>query len=234
MLADSFKNKLITWGYDHDIIRLETTVVDDTLLDAFSIVDRIARIDSLKEIQLLFLGRIEKEKGILETIEAVVHLAKSYPNVRLVVAGIGPFMHEARQVAHKYDKRRISFVGYVRGKEKKNILLTSDIYVFPTYYREGMPNSVIEAMAMGLPVVTRPVAALKDFFKDGEHGFMIESKNPSDIATCIKKIISNKKVWKSMACSAHEYAVERFISSKVAMRLEDIYRDVLKIKIQTS
>lgn len=226
VLANSFKDTLISWGYNPDIIRLETTTVDDTLLEDFSIQERINLIDSRSEIQLLFLARIEEKKGIMETIKAFNLLNKVCPNVRLTVAGIGSFLDEARRLAYEISKERVSFVGYVRGKEKKDILLNSDIYVFPTYYREGMPNSVLEAMAMGLPVITRPVAGLKDFFKDGAHGFMIDSKNPQDIAACIEKIIVDKNLWKKMAETAHEYAINRFLCSNVALRLENIYRNI--------
>ncbi len=91
-----------------------------------------------------------------------------------------------------------------------------------------MPTSVLEAMAFGLPVITRPVGGLKDFFINGEHGFMTESKDPEIIAGLIEKIIPDKGLWKRISINVHEYAKERFMASMVAKRLEDIYIATIK------
>lgn len=227
VLANSFKSKLASWGYDPDIIFVETTTVDDALLNNFSLQHRLSRIESRHDIQLLFLSRIEKNKGIIETIEAFNLLLKDYPNMRLVIAGIGSFDNNARKLAEKTSNNNISFLGYIRGSEKTNVYLESDIFIFPTYYSEGMPNSILEAMAMGLPVITRPVAGLKDFIKDRENGFIIESKHPRDIALCVNRIINDIHLWKYISSCAHEYAVNNFLSPKVALRLEEKYKSIL-------
>ena len=228
VLASDFKKKLRKWGFRQPIY-LETTPVDNFLLNGFSIKQKFKRIDSDNKIQLLFLSRIEKEKGICETIEAVKILIERYPNLHLAVAGDGGFINQARKLAKRSGSRdKISFLGYVQGHEKKTVFLNSDIYVFPTYHGEGMPTSVLEAMAFGLPVITRPVGGLKDFFINGEHGFMTESKDPEIIAGLIEKIILAKGLRKRMSINAHEYAKERFMASKVAKRLEDIYIATIK------
>lgn len=225
VLASEFKAQLRSWGLNQPIY-LETTLVDDALLSDFSLENRLKGIRSDRTIRLLFLARIEKEKGICETIEAAKLLSERHPNLRLFVAGDGPFLDDARQFTKRADMTdKVSFVGYVRGGAKKAIYIESDIYILPTYHGEGMPNAVLEAMAFGLPVVTRPVGALKDFFTNGQHGFMTESKNPIVIASLIEKIICNKDLWKIIVITAHEYAMERFLASKVAARLEEIYNN---------
>ena len=82
-------------------------------------------------------------------------------------------------------------------------------------------------MAFGLPVVTRPVGGLKDIFVDGQHGYMTESKDPSVIASLIEKIILDDKLWKAMSIAAHKTAMEKFLASKVAKRIEAIYCSIL-------
>lgn len=226
VLASDFKKKMRDWGFKQPIY-LETTIVDENLLNGFSIEERIKKIGSRKKNQLLFLARIEKGKGIIETIDAVKILSEKYPDLHLVVAGNGSFMDEARNFANRSLKNKVSFLGYVKGEEKKKVLQNSDIYIFPTTYGEGMPTSVLEAMAFGLPVITRPVGGLKDFFIDGEHGFMTESKDPEIIAGLIEKIILDKELWKKMSINVHEYAKERFMASNVAKRLENIYRRIM-------
>ena len=221
VLSSAFKEQLIGWGFKQPFY-LENTPVDDNLLNDFSIEERIKQIDSNQKIQLLFLARIEKGKGIIETIDAVKILSEKYPDLHLVVAGDGSFMNEARNYAIRSLKGKVSFWGYVKGEEKKRVFVNSDIYVFPSY-SEGMPTSVLEAMAFGLPVITRPVGGLKDFFVDGQHGFITEAKDPKVIASLIEKIIIDKELWKKMSVSAHEYAKEKFLASKTVQRLENIY-----------
>lgn len=222
VLANSFKKKLVSWGYEAARIEVETTAVDDELLNGFSIDKRIRKIGTSDKMELLFLARIEKEKGISETIHAVCILLEKFPNIHLVVAGDGPFMDEAQKVGNNILREKVSFLGYIKGDQKKKVFQNSDIYIFPSY-REGMPTSVLEAMAFGLPVVTRPVGGLKNIFLDGEHGFMSESKDPEVIASFVEKIITDKELWKKMSANAHKYAKERFMASNVVKRLENIY-----------
>lgn len=77
-------------------------------------------------------------------------------------------------------------------QEKKKIetFISHDIYCFPTY-GEGMPVSLLEAMAFGFPVVTRPVGGIKDFFENGKHGFLTNSKDPEIFAELIEKFLKN-------------------------------------------
>ena len=221
--ASEFKGQMRNWGFNQPIY-VETTAVDDTLLDGFSIENRRRRVGSGNTVQLLFLARIEKDKGICETIKAAQILSSKYQNLYLAIAGDGTFTDKAHQLVSEIGIRdRVSFLGYVTGEKKKKAFINSDIYVFPTYHGEGTPTSVLEAMAFGLPVITRPVGGLKDVFVDGEHGFMTESKDPRVIASLIEKIILDKDLWKKMSVDAHEYAKERFMASQVAKRLEDIY-----------
>ena len=226
VLASEFENKIRNWGFKQPIY-IATTPVDNELLKGYSIQYRIRRIQGQKAKKILFLARIEKEKGILETIETCQILCEKYPDIRLVIAGNGSYMETARQFITTLGMNdRVSFLGYVKGEEKIKAFLESDIYVFPSYH-EGMPTSVLEAMAFGLPVVTRPVGGLKDFFVDGQHGFMNVSKEPVVIASLIEKIICDKDLWKRMSCTGHEYASKRFMASKVAKRLENIYKRTL-------
>lgn len=90
-----------------------------------------------------------------------------------------------------------------------------------------MPSSVLEAMAFGLPVITRPVGGLKDFFEDGKMGFITESKAPEAFADLMEKLITDCDDRKKIARYNQRYAREHFMASKVAKRIENIYREIL-------
>jgi glycosyltransferase involved in cell wall biosynthesis len=100
--------------------------------------------------------------------------------------------------------------------------------VFPTFHGEGMPNAVLEAMAFGLPVITRPVGGLADFFETGRMGYLTESKDPLVLAKLIENLLENEALRKQMSEFNLAYARNHFLSDKVASRLLKIYDDVMK------
>ncbi len=216
VLCRDFKRKLMEWGIDKKIY-LETTKVDDDLLIDFDI--------SSKEYNntILFLSRVEKTKGIYIAIDAVSKLT----DCKLIVAGTGSDLNAAVQYVKNKNINGIEFIGYVSHNEKINTFMEASIFLLPTWYGEGMPTSVIEAMAFGLPVITRPVGGLKDFFENEKMGYMTKSRNPEVIAGLIKNLIENKDKMAEIGRYNHEYAKRRFLASKVAERLDKIYEYVV-------
>ena len=227
VLSVEFRDKLRDWGFKQPIF-LETTTVDNKLLNGYTLTQRMNRIHSdNRPMNLLFLSRVEKEKGIIETLDAVSILAKSHPDIRLMVAGVGSYLSSA--IKHSRDiglNDKVIFLGWITGKQKSRILADSDILLFPTYYREGMPNCVLESMAFGIPVVTRPIGGLKDFFIDGQFGFMTESTNPATIASLVDSIIVDRSLREFMSIQSFNYAHDHFLSGSVTRRLESIYDKV--------
>ena len=119
----------------------------------------------------------------------------------------------------------VRFVGYVSGEDKAGELRRADCYVFPSY-EEGMPISVLEAMAFGLPVITRPVGALADFFEDGVMGYMTESKAPGVLAGLMQKLLDDPAARERMGQYNQQFAWEHFSAAAVTGLLETIYSDV--------
>jgi len=222
VLAKEFQRKLRSWGYT-GAIYAETTAIDDGVMRDFEVDKRIAQ--HRNQINLLFLARVEKDKGIYEAIQAYYLLKGKHRNLTLTVAGDGSELEAVKEYVRNNNVRTVEFAGYVRGKDKGKVFAEADIYLFPTY-GEGMPASVLEAMAFGLPIVTRPVGGTKDFFEDGKMGFITESLEPQVFTDLIEKLIENPQLRKRMSEYNHEYAKERFMASKVAERLQMIYESM--------
>ncbi|WP_286818600.1 glycosyltransferase family 4 protein [Desulfobacter sp. UBA2225] len=223
VLASEFRTQLQSWGINSPIY-LETTPVDDTLIEGYNQKARRFPVERGSAPQILFLARVEKEKGILECIQATEMLAAAYPGIKLVVAGDGSFLGSAQcYVEERGLGGNVNFLGFVRGDEKTKVFAESDIYLFPTTHGEGMPTSLLEAMAMGLPVVTRSVGGVKDFFKDGEHGFLTEGTEPRELASKVGDLLASESRWQMISQINHDFALSRFLASKVAQRLEGLY-----------
>lgn len=219
VLAQDFSDALKRWGFTH-IIYLETTKVDEELLKDFNI-----KLKNYTRICILFLARIVKEKGIYETLEAYRLLKNKYPDIELIYAGDGEDLDKLKSVTKFQNIKDVTFSGYLTGIDKTNIFKVSNIYIMPTY-TEGMPTSVLEAMAFGLPIITRPVGGIKDFFENGKMGFITESKDPNKYAELIDKLINNIEKCTEIGEYNHNYAKKHFYASVVARRLENIYLEI--------
>jgi len=231
VLAKEFKKTLQQWGINQPI-HIGTTTVDKSLLDNFSFEKKLINLRKVKTIRILFLARLEREKGVFETIDAFSLLLKKGLPVTLSIAGDGSILSELKNyiTTKGFTEDQLRFLGYVRGNDKIHAYVNHDIYCFPTYYGEGLPNSVLEAMAFGLPVITRSVAGLADVFIDGEMGFLCQGKTPEEIANNIEKLITNRSLMVQMSEYNHVFAKEHFIAPIVAEKLLEIYKTTLASK----
>jgi glycosyltransferase involved in cell wall biosynthesis len=117
-------------------------------------------------------------------------------------------------------------LGFVDKAQKTETYKYADIYILPSYY-EGMPTTVIEAMAFGIPIITRNVGGLPDFFVNGVHGYITDSKSPDVFAGFIDLMLNNKSLMADIAINNYNYAQQHFLLSKVVKRVEAIFNDVI-------
>lgn len=210
-------------GYKKDLealplkcpILLTTTKVSNSLVENFDITQRDGKIQ-----QILFLARVEQTKGIDITIKAYELIKEKYPEIHLCVCGTGKALDDTIDYVKNRHIKDVSFEGFVQGNDRIRFFTSSQIYILPTY-GEGMATSVLEAMAMGLIVVSRPVGGVVDFFENGKMGYLLDSLDPQDYADTIEKIIVNQALAKQMAENNYKYANEHFLASKVAKKFEE-------------
>ena len=221
VLAGQFRDKLIAWGCPCPVDLLTTAVSDGFIDGVLKIQARLER----RHFTVLFLARLHKEKGAYETLDAFELLRQRHPEARLIMAGDGPEAIGLRQHAQDHGIQGVHFPGYLRGDNKLRAFAEAHCYIFPTY-AEGMPISVLEAMAAGLPLVTRPVGGLRDLLEDGKMGFVTESLQPENLAEHLERLISTPDLCQRMAEYNRQCARDRFVASKVAAQFEAIYREV--------
>jgi glycosyltransferase involved in cell wall biosynthesis len=226
VLAQSFKETLLAWGYRQPIY-VETTAVPD---ENFAKGEQAMRRRSQRagEFTLLFLSRLERAKGIYESIQAYTILKRRAPQSRFIIAGDGSEKAAAMHYAVQLGVPDIEFVGFVSGHAKDAVLSDADALLFPSY-GEGMPTNVLEAMSFGLPVITRPVGGLKDFFQDGQMGFLTESLNPEVFAEYLYSLLHNNNIT-DIGFYNINYANNHFRASSIANRLLNIYANVTDFK----
>ncbi|MHA2052204.1 MAG: glycosyltransferase family 4 protein [Candidatus Hodarchaeales archaeon] len=225
VLSDEFRKTLKRWGVVQPIHQ-EVTIVDEDDLRGFDIKKALRKRQRSKKWSVLFLSRVTRNKGIYETIEAVSLLRSKFPMIELIVAGDGDELEDVKSFVHNRNISNVKFVGYIRNEKKRRIFEKAQVFLFPSY-SEGMPLSVVEAISFGLPVVTRPVGGLADFFKNKKHGFITESKEPIILANYIEKLFLDKGLYENISFYNFNQGKKWFLASKAAKRLEEIYSEVL-------
>ena len=166
-------------------------------------------------------------KGIFTAIKALKIAQQAYPQIGLVVAGDGESAEEARQLDQSLEVNNIRFSGAIMGDEKYKLYRSSHALLFPTEHAEGFPNVIVEAMAFGLPVITRYTGGISDFFVTGTHGYITESTSPDVFAQLIIRTVDDLELYQQMSQNNHRYAKGHFLASDAARRLENIYTSIL-------
>ncbi len=227
VLASEFEEKLRQWGVRSTIYR-ETTIVGDELIKDIDIGYRWKNDNWKKQIKILFLSRLEKEKGIFEIIDAFKILIDQGFGVSLTISGDGKAMAEAKALVSKLNlaDSQVCFTGDIRGADKVNAFLDHHIYCLPSY-SEGMPNSVLEAMAFGMPVITTSVGGLKDIFIHDQMGKLVQKKSPQEIVNALVFFIRHPETMVQMGAVNAEFARKHFMASVVSQRLVNIYQSII-------
>lgn len=225
-LAKEFAAQAQSYGYRKPVY-LETTVVEDNILDNLSGYERSdPEQKDRRAYKLLFLSRVEVAKGIYELLDAFQRLRARFPNIELHIAGDGSELANTQRYVSEKEMANVHFLGWVSGRSKADAFREADLFVLPSY-SEGMPISLLEAMAAGLPVVTTNVGGIKDFFDAGTMGFFIEPKNSLSIEQQVGCLLAEPALIERIGAYNADYAQERFTPQQVNRRVEAIYEEVI-------
>jgi len=199
-------------------------VVAANAIDAGSLVTKPIKSKSAGPLQLVYLGRLAWNKGIYEAIEALGILVKVGRDLVLTIAGNGPEEAAIRQrVAELGLSEQVRFPGPLFGEAKDALWAASDIFVFPTFHREGLPYALLEAMAAGAVPITTRVGGIPDVMRDGVHGLLIEAKDPAGLARAIARLDDDRDALTRMAEAGRARVLEQYTVERLAQDFKRIY-----------
>ena len=163
----------------------------------------------------LFLGWLEKYKGINDLIEAVAKEKHNLANARFVICGNGSEKDAVKRKVTDYQLDEIfEFMGWVSGEKKLKVLSEAHVLVLPSHY-EGLPNALLEGMASGLAVLSTRVGAIPDVISNEELGILIDSKDVNALGESLVKLHYDAKQRNTLAKNAKEYVVENHDINKL-------------------
>lgn len=157
--------------------------------------------------ELLFLCRIEKQKGLVELMEAMKLMKQmGESRIHLIVAGDGEFLFQAQEKCKKMGlDGEVEFLGGIYDNNiKAELYKKADLYVIPTYYNEGFPRTLYEAMIFGTPVLTTMVAGIPALMKGDENCKALEPQSVESIVDALTYAINNYEDMGRMAQNATE------------------------------
>ncbi|MDA5011248.1 glycosyltransferase family 4 protein [Acinetobacter baumannii] len=177
----------------------------------------------ISPVKFLFIGRLLKEKGVFELIQAIRIVKSKYPQAHFTILGAIDHQNMGALKQAELDQliaeKLFEYPGYVTNVNQW--ITDSSVFVLPSY-REGVPRSTQEAMAIGRPVITTDVPGCRETVEDGVNGFLVPKWDPEALAEKMCYFIENPEQVNIMGLKSHEIAQEKFDAEKVNAKLIDI------------
>jgi glycosyltransferase involved in cell wall biosynthesis len=218
---------------DHSIVIPGSGVRTDLFAPGHSDAEPLQRAELELPDQglvVVMISRILRSKGVLDFAAAARATRLADPTVNFLLVGpADPDSVDALTVRELEELRgSITWVG--RRSDVRNVLALADIFVFPSYYREGIPRVLLEAASMGLPLIAADVPGSREVVEDGVNGFLVPPREPQAISEAVLRLADAHELRQRFGDNSRSRAVSLFDSSLVAERIESLYRTLLAAK----
>ena len=187
------------------------------------VMTRAAEIrNGSEDFTFIFIGRMVRDKGINELVAAFDRLNREFPATKLLLVGkfedeLDPVLPETKQMIEKNPK--IEFAGYQN--DVRPYFAAADVAVLPSY-REGFPNVVIQAGAMGLAQIVTDINGCNEVVVDGRNGLIVPKQNEEALYEAMRRLTTDRELTARMAASARELIASRY-------RQQDVWDATLKM-----
>ncbi len=196
VLSDVERDEFIQqYGFKDKIIVVKNIIPSKTLNAKNEYFDR-----KKYECYGLFVSRIDEKKGLADLIMAVPEILKNKPSFKLVIAGDGPERENCENLADNLGvSSHLNWLGYVESINILTLYSQSDVFVFPTHYPEGMPMALVDALIVGVPIVTTRVRFASSYLKDMVNCLFVDKARPKQIANAVIHVLNDTDLQNSMS-----------------------------------
>ncbi|UUX91810.1 glycosyltransferase [Methanoplanus endosymbiosus] len=182
---------------------------------------------------ILSIGRLIGLKGTEYLIQSIIYLTKAFPEIIIIIAGIGPEKERLEQLVQKLKlSEKVVFKGFISHELAIEYYKFSDVFVLPSVnlngQTEGLGVVLLEAMACKTPVIGSNVGGIPDIIKDGRNGFLVPEKDPEAIAGKIKIILDNNELREKFITNGYTTVKENFSWDIILKKNEEIYRKLVE------
>jgi colanic acid/amylovoran biosynthesis glycosyltransferase len=226
--SESLASRLVDLGCDRSKIRINRTGIP---MDQFPATSRRAPSDD----KWIFVqaSRFIEKKGLRNTLEAFAAFVKKHPGSRLVLAGEGPLKSGIEDRATRLGIRdSLEFAGFLEPEALNALYQEAHVFLHPSVTtpagdQEGVPNSLLEAMASGLPVVATRHGGIPEAVAEGEDGFLVPENRSDLLAERLEILAAQNDLYSQMSINAASHARQKFEQARSVAALESFYQELI-------
>lgn len=226
---DDAKDILFAKLWNRKVVVIEGSGVDTSFFNkalANRAKLRIGSNVSTDDMIFICVTRLLWEKGIGEMVDAFQSLKESEPFAKLWVVG-WPDKENPRHVQDSYIKKfeketNIRFLG--KRDNIRDLLAMADVFIYPSYYREGIPRGILEALSMGLPIITTDMPGCRLTTAEGENGYLISPRSSDEIGQAAMRMIHGSNL-AEMGMKSRKLAENRFKDTLIYSQISALYAE---------
>ena len=228
--SDSLRRALLGLTDDPDKIAIMRTGIP---LEEFPFQPRPTPENG--EWRLLQAGRFIEKKGFATSLRAFAEFAKAFPRAQFVIAGEGPLSSELRELARTLEvKDKVTFSGFVTQEQLRGLLYQSHIFLHPSQLgadgnQEGVPNSMLEAMATGLPVFATIHGGIPEAVSNGLTGVLVGEQNHTALARELIQAAQRPDRLSQLGRAGSDLVARKFNQRAQTQRLEELYLETIAL-----
>lgn len=227
-ISDRWKDRLVEWGCDESRIVVHHMGIDT---GRFGFIPR--RVEPGGVVRLCSTARLTEKKGIEYSIRSVAKLKVSGKRVEYWVIGEGSLRGPLESLIRELGVgQSVRLLGAKRQDEVVELLKQSHLFLAPSVTaadgdQEGTPVAIMEAMAMGLPVVSTLHSGIPELVQDGRSGFLVPERDVDALADKISYLVEHPEVWPEMGRAGREFVEQHYDINKLNDRLIEVYKGLL-------
>ncbi len=204
--------------------------------------NRISERRASRVFVVTFLSSLIESKGIFDFLRAAALVSAEEANIEFRVAGswgADPMTNasasdtEARAnaiVVEEGLRGRVEFLGEVRGSNKERLLLETHVFVLPTFFDEGQPLAILEAMAAGCVVISTAKGAIPETLSAGRVGLIVATGKPEEIARRIIELYRSRDRWSQMALAARKRYEQHYVTERFVERMGSLFSNTHRLR----
>ena len=231
--SHSLADRLADLGCDRNKIRIHRTGIP---LENFPFAQREPAADGAWKF--LQACRLIPKKGMITTLSAFQHFFEKHPRATLTIAGEGPMRRELEEMTSKAGgpefQRAVAFTGFVSQEKLRELFYTSHMFIHPSETatdgnQEGVPNSMLEGMATGLPALATMHGGIPEAVENGVSGLLVNERDDAALAQAALDLTYSPQRYRQMSAAAAKSVTEKFELRAQARALESFYEEALRL-----
>lgn len=227
-ISKRWKNKLIELGCADNKI-----LVHHMGIDCRKLTFNVPKLGKGERVSILTVARLVEKKGVEYGIRAVAKLSRKYKNVKYDIIGNGPLQDRCGRLIQESNMgEKIHLLGWKDQQQVHDTIVNSHIFLCPSVTsnngdQEGIPVSLMEAMAVGLPIISTRHSGIPELVQDGISGFLVPERDVDALAEKLNYLIEHPEIWPEMGRAGRAYVEANYDINKLNDRLVEIYQELL-------